>query len=203
MRVIPRSRPLLAALLAALLATAVLLGLPTVATTSRAGAAAVPRYDGDALLRGTFFDLGPVAKQYPKLVLGDIAQPERNATLVSRLLAQAELSEPGFRGRFAAAMYSRDRPRIQRAAVDTSNTLIAALLVLYPDAAGDWTSGDGTVTATAVYQFVDANANVVVDTISLILDLGVVSETGHGVHQDLKLRLEQWAQQVATTLTGA
>lgn len=190
----------------ALLVVAMLFGLTAVTTPQRAAGATTVRYDGDTLIRGVFFGLGPAAQQYPKLVLGAIAEPGRNAAIIPRLFTAAEQTAPGFRERFASAMYSRDRVRIQRTVLDTGDILFAALLALYPDLEDDLTAAGGTqgtatllwilnVIAVAAQAAAAAQAVVVVEFVAFWFK-------DPSAPKDNQLRLERWTDLVATTLPG-
>jgi hypothetical protein len=114
-------------LLAGIVAVAV--GWLGLAAPAAAGTTPVT-YDGEAMVRGLLYGLGPVAAAHPVLVYAHVEPTPENLDRVDDRLAAAKQRDPRLLDRFAVAMYSDDLAVVSRAALETMAALHYHVVVL-------------------------------------------------------------------------
>jgi SdpC family antimicrobial peptide len=201
------------------LGLAAALALTTVGITQSAQAGTTaPRYSGDDLVSGLIYGLGPVAEQYPRIALGSghMVNREASTAFLPTLFAETERRAPGFRTKFADAVYSGDRLRIKETAIVTMKVLGDALVALIPtlEPLLRKYNSDSTGQATWFYE----NSAVAADEYAVIEFYGVAALAGVVTvvltaidftpilvaptsSDEARLQLEIWADVVARTLS--
>jgi SdpC family antimicrobial peptide len=133
----PSRRVVAGVLAVAMMATAVSIALlgPS-ATAQTEPSAGAQKYDGKALLLGFFFGVGPVAEEYPKLVLTQIDETPEKLDAIADSIAKAEARSPGFLAAFGSAMYSGDIDVIAEAATEAVARLVRVSVKIEGTGAG-------------------------------------------------------------------
>ncbi|BCB89604.1 hypothetical protein [Phytohabitans suffuscus] len=162
------------------------------------GSTAVVRFDGQVLVDGLFFGLGPAADAFPKLVLTEVEQTPRNQELLKELYAEVEQDQPGAFDKFASAMYSGDRLLIRDVAGQTAGLLQETLLKINPP--GTRADDGGAVGLCVAVATVAIWITAVVQVLLLVefwIEIPVQSAISD---REAELRFERWIDDVATTL---
>jgi hypothetical protein len=92
------------------------------------------RYDGETLMLGMFFGLGPVADEHPRLVLTQVDDTPENREHVREVIAVAATRDPELLDRFRSAMYSGEPDVIAETATESLSRLY--LTVAKPNGSG-------------------------------------------------------------------
>lgn len=165
-------------------------------TTDRA---AVERFNGGDLVDGLLFGLGPAAEAYPDLVLTPTPVPDitENTRMLEQMYIEIQRQHPGALDRFATAIHSGDRVRINDVTLETIGFLQDVLPI----------PTDGSDTGLYVADHVD-KLHVVLVFPCIILLCGVVLDLQVPFwHADSfvgtpSVRFEQWVDKVASTVVS-
>jgi|GEM_PF-1287505 len=112
--------------------------IPTSSSSATAARLERIRYDGETLLRGLFFGVGPVADFFPEIwdnprirQLKEASQlsPEMQLKNVDAIMAKLTQDHPKFWASFADNMQSGDRVRIEKGVLEAAQLLSAMFSV--------------------------------------------------------------------------
>lgn len=112
--------------------------MPMGSGSGQASAASAGPYDGETLFRGMFLDDGPVAQLFPEVwndsrlvryreQVEQLLTPQQMEQQRQHLLAILNAQDPTFLARFASAMQSGDRIRIDAMMTETKGRLVSAV----------------------------------------------------------------------------
>lgn len=85
-------------------------------------------HDGQTLVRGLFFGLGPVARAFPEFANAEVGPTDELLARVDSLIDRIEREDARFFPWFAASIHSGDRPTILTALEQAQGALNYALL---------------------------------------------------------------------------
>lgn len=159
-------------------------------------------YDGEALFRGLLLGEGPVAEQFPELVLVEVTADRAAAQseVSDRIVDAIRATDASFFDSFGDAVTSGDRIRVDQAVQSANDILETVFTEEFDVSAG---LDDGSVDSL-VFVAVAAVAAVVVvhAAVNLTMVATVEVETIGGSDPTVMLDRERWVDRVAGELAS-